>query len=47
MTRKWSCPLYLMQMRDIDDDEKNVEDEKNVDDKNRLCKLLQQTSFVL
>ena len=31
MTRKWSCPWYLMQMRDIGDDEKNVDDE------NRLC----------
>ena len=31
MTRKWSCPWYLMQMRDIDDDEKNVHDEKNVE----------------
>ena len=47
MTRKWYSPWYLMQMRDIDDDEKNVEDEKNVDDKNRLCKLLQRASFVI
>ena len=41
MTRKWSCSWYLMQMRDLDDDEKNVDDE------NRLCKLLQQTCFVI
>ena len=42
-----------MQMRNIYDDEKNgddkkkVEAEKNFDDENRLCKLLQRTSFVI